>query len=69
MKRPKVNRIEVRIAHFKNTKTSRAADFIIFQMLVSRVDGMMMNSHLFNEVFKCPIGSRMNPPEKCAVWT
>ena len=34
-----------------------------------RVDGIMMNSNLFNSVFQCPIGSRMNPKKKCSVWT
>ncbi len=34
-----------------------------------RVDGLMMNSHLFSSVFQCPVGSRMNPARKCSVWT
>lgn len=34
-----------------------------------RIDGTMMNSELFNQVFQCPVGSRMNPPGKCTVWT
>lgn len=34
-----------------------------------RIDGTMMNSRLFSEVFHCPVGSRMNPPEKCPIWT
>lgn len=41
--------------------------FMIF--LPSRIDGTMMNSKLFNQVFQCPVGSRMNPPGKCTVWT
>jgi len=28
-----------------------------------RIDGTMMNSKLFNQVFHCPLGSRMNPPK------
>ena len=34
-----------------------------------RVDGMMMNSRDFNQAFGCPLGSRMNPQQKCTVWT
>lgn len=38
-------------------------------ILSIRIDGTMMNSKLFNQVFQCPVGSRMNPPGKCTVWT
>ena len=33
-----------------------------------RVEGIIMNSEQFSEVFQCPRGSRMNPEKKCSVW-
>lgn len=33
-----------------------------------RVLGPLKNSQQFSEDFKCPIGSRMNPVNKCEVW-
>ncbi|DBA04045.1 TPA: hypothetical protein N0F65_009392 [Lagenidium giganteum] len=34
----------------------------------ARVNGMMMNSKAFAEVFQCPVGSAMNPVTKCEIW-
>ncbi|DAZ95072.1 TPA: hypothetical protein N0F65_002966 [Lagenidium giganteum] len=34
----------------------------------ARVNGMMMNSKGFSEVFQCPAGSAMNPERKCEIW-
>ncbi|XP_044585974.1 endothelin-converting enzyme 1-like isoform X1 [Cotesia glomerata] len=33
-----------------------------------RVNVVMMNSPGFAEAFRCPLGSRMNPPNKCSTW-
>ncbi|XP_011137459.1 neprilysin-1 [Harpegnathos saltator] len=33
-----------------------------------RVNGIMMNSQAFAEAFRCPLGAKMNPPNKCIVW-
>ncbi|KAK0427734.1 hypothetical protein QR680_010398 [Steinernema hermaphroditum] len=33
-----------------------------------RVTGLMMNSNEFAKAFKCPIGTKMNPVNKCEVW-
>jgi len=33
-----------------------------------RIIGTLSNSEHFQEVFKCPKGSNMNPEEKCEVW-
>ncbi|XP_008550399.1 endothelin-converting enzyme 1 [Microplitis demolitor] len=33
-----------------------------------RVNVVMMNSPAFAEAFRCPLGSRMNPPNKCSTW-
>ncbi|DAZ95086.1 TPA: LOW QUALITY PROTEIN: hypothetical protein N0F65_002980, partial [Lagenidium giganteum] len=34
----------------------------------ARVNGMVMNSKEFSEVFQCPSGSAMNPETKCEIW-
>ncbi|XP_043232060.1 neprilysin-2-like isoform X2 [Amphibalanus amphitrite] len=34
-----------------------------------RVSGVLQNSRQFAETFNCPVGSPMNPLEKCDVWT
>jgi predicted metalloendopeptidase len=33
-----------------------------------RVNAVMANSLLFADAFKCPIGSPMNPTNKCDLW-
>ncbi|XP_018056430.1 PREDICTED: neprilysin-1-like [Atta colombica] len=33
-----------------------------------RVNSVMMNSQAFVEAFRCPLGTKMNPPNKCTVW-
>ncbi|XP_076666127.1 neprilysin-1 isoform X2 [Andrena cerasifolii] len=33
-----------------------------------RVNGIMMNSQAFADAFRCPIGAKMNPPNKCTTW-
>jgi endothelin-converting enzyme len=34
-----------------------------------RTRGMMRNNHEFQRVFQCKPGSKMNPKEKCEVWS
>ncbi|CAI5739775.1 unnamed protein product [Hyaloperonospora brassicae] len=34
----------------------------------ARVNGVIMNSAAFAEAFQCPVGTRMNPVNKCVVW-
>jgi predicted metalloendopeptidase len=34
----------------------------------ARVVGAIMNSGAFARSFNCPVGSRMNPTNKCAIW-
>jgi len=33
-----------------------------------RVNAVVMNSKDFSATFQCPVGSKMNPAEKCSVW-
>ncbi|TGZ54303.1 Endothelin-converting enzyme 1 [Temnothorax longispinosus] len=33
-----------------------------------RINSVMMNSQAFVEAFRCPLGTKMNPPNKCTVW-
>lgn len=33
-----------------------------------RANVPLMNSKDFAAAFKCPVGSKMNPKEKCVVW-
>ncbi|PIO57548.1 peptidase family M13 [Teladorsagia circumcincta] len=34
----------------------------------TRVMGALQNSKEFSDVFSCPVGSPMNPKQKCALW-
>ncbi|CAG8565518.1 11336_t:CDS:10 [Funneliformis mosseae] len=33
-----------------------------------RVNGVLTNSNHFSETFKCKVGSKMNPVDKCSIW-
>ena len=33
-----------------------------------RAKGVQNNLH-FGEIFNCPVGSKMNPAEKCVLWS
>ncbi|XP_031780463.1 neprilysin-1 isoform X2 [Nasonia vitripennis] len=33
-----------------------------------RINGIMMNSPEFAEAFRCSLGAKMNPPNKCKTW-
>lgn len=35
---------------------------------IERVRGVIMNNKDFADIFKCPLGSQMNPKRKCAIW-
>ena len=39
-----------------------------FFHFVCRVYGPLQNSEEFAKAFQCPVGTRMNPKKKCAVW-
>lgn len=34
-----------------------------------RANGVLVNSNTFAEIFKCPLGSPMNPRDKCLLWS
>ena len=42
--------------------------FVCVIFFLCRVIGTLSNSAAFSEEFNCPIGSPMNPKDKCAVW-
>lgn len=41
---------------------------IVISFWNTRVNGIMMNSQAFADAFRCPLGTKMNPPNKCTTW-
>ncbi|XP_070166397.1 neprilysin-1 isoform X3 [Polyergus mexicanus] len=39
-----------------------------YRLPPERINGIMMNSQAFAEAFRCPLGTKMNPPNKCIIW-
>jgi len=37
-------------------------------LVMCRVIGSISNSEDFAKAYRCPLGSKMNPQHKCAVW-
>ncbi|XP_050464236.1 neprilysin-1-like [Cataglyphis hispanica] len=39
-----------------------------YRLPPERINGIMMNSQAFAEAFRCPLGTKMNPSNKCTIW-
>ncbi|GAB1862340.1 Endothelin-converting enzyme 1 [Camponotus japonicus] len=39
-----------------------------YRLSPERLNGILMNSQAFAEAFRCPLGTKMNPLNKCTVW-
>ena len=44
------------------------AEYDVHSTARLRVIGSMSNSEDFAKAFKCPVGSPMNPEDKCNIW-
>ena len=53
---------------FTGTNAGFLTDKLMYFHHVCRVYGPLQNSEEFAKAFQCPVGTRMNPQKKCAVW-
>lgn len=50
------------------SRSNETLDNIVISFWNTRVNGIMMNSQAFADAFRCPLGTKMNPPNKCTTW-